>query len=78
MHFIRFIVLLLVIVGAINWGSWGFFQYDFVAALLGGRSAPLARLVYAIVGLAGIWAISFFGCVCKNDSCCSRHDEKDQ
>lgn len=68
---LRFIVMLLVVVGAINWGLWGFFQYDLVASLLGGQSAPLARLVYAIVGIAGIWAISFFPAVCKSSSCCS-------
>ena len=70
MSVIRFIVLLLVVIGALNWGLWGFFQYDLVSDIFGGPSAGLARFVYAIIGLAGIWALSFFGCICKGkDSC---------
>ncbi len=72
----RFVVMLLVVIGAINWGLWGFFQYDLVASLLGGQSAPLARIVYALVGVAGVWAISFFPCVCKGSSCCSKDEQK--
>jgi uncharacterized protein len=47
------IALVLVIVGAVNWGLVGFFQFDLVAALFGPMS-PLSRLVYSLVGLAGI------------------------
>jgi uncharacterized protein len=47
------IALILVIVGAVNWGLVGLFQFDLVAALFGPMSA-LSRLVYALVGLAGI------------------------
>ena len=46
--------LLLVIVGAVNWGLVGLFQLDLVAALFGGQSAPLSRVVYALVGVAGV------------------------
>ncbi len=46
--------LVLVIIGALNWGLVGLFQFDLVAALFGGQSAPLSRLVYTLVGLAGI------------------------
>jgi uncharacterized membrane protein YuzA (DUF378 family) len=45
--------LVLVIVGAVNWGLVGLFQFDLVAALFGSASA-LSRLVYSLVGLAGI------------------------
>ena len=48
------ISLVLVIVGAINWGLVGLFQFDLVAALFGGQSAPLSRAVYSLVGLAGL------------------------
>ncbi len=47
------IAMILVIVGALNWGLVGFFQFDLVAALFGPASA-LSRLVYALVGISGI------------------------
>lgn len=53
------IALILVIVGAINWGLIGFFDFDLVAALLGTMSAA-SRIVYSLVGIAGLYAISFF------------------
>jgi uncharacterized membrane protein YuzA (DUF378 family) len=56
---INFIALILVLIGAINWGLWGVFQFDFVAWLFGGETAWLSRIVYTIVGLAGIWGLSF-------------------
>lgn len=52
------ISLILVIIGALNWASIGLFQYDFVAALFGGQAAVVSRVIYTIVGLAGIWCIS--------------------
>lgn len=54
------LALALVIVGALNWGSIGIFQYDLVAMLFGGSAAIGSRIVYTLVALAGIWAISFF------------------
>ncbi len=50
--------LLLVIIGAINWGLIGLFQFDLVAFLFGGQASLLARVVYAVVGAAGVWCIS--------------------
>ena len=52
------IALSLLIIGGINWGSIGIFQFDLVAWLFGGQDALLSRIVYAIVGLAGLWCIS--------------------
>lgn len=52
------IALLLVIIGALNWGSWGFFRYDVVAALFGGATSSVSRLIYILVGLSGLYAIS--------------------
>jgi uncharacterized membrane protein YuzA (DUF378 family) len=51
---LHLISLILVIVGAINWGLWGLFQFDLVAFLLGGQTAPASRVVYSLVGLAGL------------------------
>ena len=53
------IALILAIVGCINWGLVGLFQFDLVAWLFGGTGALLSRLVFAVVGLAGLWCISF-------------------
>jgi uncharacterized membrane protein YuzA (DUF378 family) len=51
------IALVLVIVGAINWGLIGFAQFDLVATLFGGPTVILSRLVYALVGIAGLYSI---------------------
>ncbi len=52
------IALVLTIIGALNWGSIGLFQFDLVAWICGGASTLLARVIYTLVGLAGIWCIS--------------------
>ena len=52
------IALLLTVIGALNWGSIGLFQFDLVAWICGGASTLLARVIYTVVGLAGIWCIS--------------------
>lgn len=52
------VALILVIIGAINWGSVGLFGFDIVAALFGGQTALLSRIVYSLVGLSGIWSIT--------------------
>jgi uncharacterized membrane protein YuzA (DUF378 family) len=52
------LALLLVIIGALNWLLVGLFQFDLVASIFGGQDALLSRLVYTLVGVAGIWSIS--------------------
>jgi len=52
------IALILVIVGALNWGAVGLFSFDIVAWISGGATALLARIIYIAVALAGIWCIS--------------------
>ena len=49
--------LTLVIIGALNWLLVGVFQFDLVAAIFGGQTATLSRIVYALVGIAGTWCI---------------------
>ena len=51
------VALILVIVGALNWGLVSLFQYDLVASLFGGQDAILSRIVYGLVALAGIYCI---------------------
>ena len=50
--------LILVIIGALNWLLVGLFQFDLVASLFGGQDALISRLVYTLVGVAGIWSFS--------------------
>jgi uncharacterized protein len=47
-----------VIIGALNWLLIGLFKYDLVASIFGGQSAMLSRIIYSLVGIAGIWTIS--------------------
>ena len=55
----KYLILILVIVGALNWGLIGFFGYDLIGALFGGQLSVISRIIFAIVGLAGIYAITF-------------------
>lgn len=50
--------LILIVIGALNWGLIGIFQFDVVAAIFGGMSGVVARIIYTLVGIAGIWGIT--------------------
>ena len=52
------ISLILVIIGALNWGSVGLFRFDIVSWICGGQGSVLARLIYTVVALAGVWCVS--------------------
>ena len=52
------IALILAIVGTLNWGGVGLFSFDAVAWLSGGADTLLARIIYTVVALAGVWCIS--------------------
>lgn len=52
------IALILTIIGGINWGAIGLFQFDIVAWICGGQGSVFARIIYVIVALASIWCIS--------------------
>lgn len=52
------LALLVTIIGALNWGSIGLFQFDLVAWICGGADTLLARIIYTVVALAGIWCIT--------------------
>lgn len=59
MLIVDIIALILLIVGGLNWGLVGIFQFDLVAWIFGGQGAILARVVYTLVGLCAIWCVSF-------------------
>jgi hypothetical protein len=48
-------IAILLVVGGLNWGLWGLFQFDLVAALFGGTTAALSRIVYSLVGIAAAY-----------------------
>ena len=52
------IALILGIIGALNWGIVGLFRFDCVAFLFGGQTGAIRRVIYALVGLAGLWCIT--------------------
>lgn len=54
---VDWIAMVLLIVGGINWGLVGLFQFDLVAAIFGGQDALLSRIVYILVGLAALYSI---------------------
>lgn len=51
----------LVIIGALNWGLIGFFNFDLVAAIFGGQESVWSRIIYALVGLSGLMVIPLLG-----------------
>ena len=52
------LALILIVIGALNRGLIGIFQFDLVAAIFGGMSGVLSRIIYTVVGLAGVWGIT--------------------
>ncbi len=52
------IALILTIIGSLNWGLVGLFRFDAVAWICGGGATLLARIIYTLVGLAGVWCIT--------------------
>lgn len=58
MKIIDKLALVLVIVGALNWGSVGIFGFDCVAFLFGGQMSTISRIIYSLVGIAGLWCIT--------------------
>ena len=52
------IALALIVIGCINWGLLGIFQFDLVAWICGGQASVFARIIYTLVGIAALWCIS--------------------
>ncbi|GAA4653446.1 DUF378 domain-containing protein [Anaerocolumna aminovalerica] len=65
MKTVDYIALVLVIIGAINWGLIGFFGFDLVRVIFGDMTI-VSRILYSVIGVAGLYALSFFGRV-QND-----------
>ncbi|MBX7065722.1 MAG: DUF378 domain-containing protein [Parachlamydiales bacterium] len=74
MKALNFVAKLLMVIGALNWGLVGFFGYDLVGDIFGGMDSGLARVVFAIVGLAGLYGlVCLFRCCSCGPSCGCHH-----
>jgi len=60
------IALTLIVIGAINWGLIGFFQFDLISTIFGGMQGWFSRVLYALVGIAGLYALSMYGRISDN------------
>lgn len=67
MKVLNVISLILVILGGLNWLSVGLFNYDVVSELFGGTEEVGSRIVYIVVGVAALYALSFFSKVASED-----------
>lgn len=68
MKAVRYVAMLLMVVGALNWGLVGLFKYDLVAELFGAKST-FTRFVYDLVGLAGLYGLGML-LGCRKCGCC--------
>ena len=66
MKVVNIIALVLIIIGAINWGLIGAFNFNLVDMLFGVNTV-LSRIIYGLVGIAGLWALTFFGRIAIDD-----------
>ena len=55
MKFMNKLSTILLVVGGLNWGLWGAFEFDLVATLFGGNTAFLSKIVYSLVGIAAVY-----------------------
>ena len=60
MKALDYTVLTIILIGAINWGLIGFFDFDLVSTIFG-QMTMLTRIIYALVGIGGLYAISYYG-----------------
>lgn len=74
--FIKCLSLLLVILGALNWGLFGATQLDLIAYFFNGPTSFWSRIIYTIIGIAGIICLFSIGSFCKKcSSSCSKNQE---
>ena len=59
--------LTFVIIGAINWGLIGFFRFDLISTLFGGIESGFSRIVFALIGIAGLYCLALYGRIAAAD-----------
>lgn len=65
MKTIDVVAAVLLVVGGLNWGLWGLFEFDLVATIFGGNTALLAKVIYTVVGLAAVYQAASFRAIQK-------------
>ena len=79
MPIVNFITLVLLVIGALNWGAIGLANYNFINAIFGSSTPEdysiFSRLIYTVIGIAGVWSFSFFA-KCKSICCCRKSSNK--
>lgn len=68
--------LTLIIIGALNWGLVGFFNFDLVSAVFGGSLHFIARIIFAVVGLAGLYSLSLYSRMDYNETTAHLHGSR--
>lgn len=66
MKALDYTALTLVIIGAINWGLIGFFNFDLISILFGGMTSWISRIIYALVGISGVYTLTLYGKIENN------------
>jgi hypothetical protein len=59
------IAAILLVIGGLNWGLWGAFEFDLVAAVLGGQTAIASKIVYVLVGFAAVYQAAMLPAIQK-------------
>jgi uncharacterized protein len=72
------IAFIFVLFGALNWGLWGFFQFDFVAWFSKGNDTWLSRFLYSLIGLCGLWILRMVPPMLKHMWCEKGHCKKSE
>lgn len=73
---LRVIAHILIVIGALNWGLWGFFEFDLVSWIFGGNTTVGAKVIYDLVGIAGLVGLTYFCKVCHCCNCKKKCDNK--
>ena len=76
MDIVRSVALILTVIGGINWGLVGLFQFDLVAAIFGGQDATFARIVYILVAISALWSLSLLGAFKRDTAVVAGYPER--
>ena len=76
MYIAKSVALILAVIGGINWGLVGLFQFDLVAAIFGGQDATLARIVYVLVAISAMWSLSLLGNLKRDTAIVAGHPQR--
>ena len=76
MYIAKSVALILAVIGGINWGLVGLFQFNLVAAIFGGQDATLARIVYVLVAISALLSLSLLGNLKRDTAIVAGHPQR--